>query len=127
MPGIGNRNPEGVRPHNHRIVGTGGNPDQEKGQEQYVSISHPDVDRLSVTFEQQFGGKIEVNSVYGEGSTFKFTLKLFDRVDDEQIIEAKEIGAVRSFQEFQWKPQLSIDDNEIIYVIDETQQTERMS
>ena len=58
MPGIGNRNPEGVRLHNHRIVGTGGNPDQEKGQEQYVSISHPDVDRLSVTFEQQFGGKI---------------------------------------------------------------------
>ena len=75
---------------------------------------------ISKVIIEQFGGKIEVNSVYGEGSTFKFTLKLFDRNDDEQIIEAKEIGAVRSFQEFQWKPQQSIDDNEIIYVIDET-------
>ena len=26
----------------------------------------------------QFGGKMEVESVYGKGTTFKFTLKLYD-------------------------------------------------
>ena len=40
---------------------------------------------ISKKIVTQFGGKIEVISKENEGSTFKFTLKLYE--NDEQIIE----------------------------------------
>ena len=36
---------------------------------------------LSKRLIEQFGGTIEAESVYEEGSTFKFTLKLYNKID----------------------------------------------
>ena len=41
---------------------------------------------LSKKIIDQFDGKMEVESFFGEGSTFKFILKLFEE-DDLEIIE----------------------------------------
>ena len=40
---------------------------------------------LSKKIIEQFGGKIEVDSEYGVGSTFKFTLKLIEINHNNQI------------------------------------------
>ena len=38
---------------------------------------------LSKNIVEQFGGKLEVKSVYGEGATFHFTLDLYQDVADD--------------------------------------------
>ena len=39
---------------------------------------------ISKTIVEQFGGKIEVSSDFGKGSTFKYTLKLYKQDEEEQ-------------------------------------------
>ena len=56
---------------------------------------------LSKKIIEQFGGKIEVESEYGKGSTFKFTMKLIEnnhenQIDSCQIPSSYNLNAVMS-------------------------------
>ena len=64
---------------------------------------------LSKKIIEQFNGKIEVNSVYGKGSTFTFTFNLFDKIEEQSpSLDEKEEN--KYYQQdvdhlvFLWKP-----------------------
>lgn len=51
---------------------------------------------ISKKIVEEFGGKIEVQSEFGKGSTFSFTLKLYKELHNDQILEQQ--GTSLNFQ-----------------------------
>lgn len=71
---------------------------------------------LSKRIIEQFSGDIEVDSVFGEGSTFKFTLKLYEACED-QIVEQRQQKVFNSDNDsfvYEWQPLKRI--NSINYI-----------
>ena len=68
---------------------------------------------ISSKILDQFGGNIKVNSIEGEGSSFIFTIKLFENLNIDQADQSLEINPNELC--FIWK---APDGGDVLYIKD---------
>ena len=84
---------------------------------------------ISKKIVEEFGGKIEVQSEFGKGSTFSFTLKLYKELHNDQILEQQ--GTSLNFQKdsqnfvYRWQPEDEIISSPINYVYQDDERERR--